>query len=648
MDKPTRKGAILDKILTNMADFYPTPEICSHLGKSDHNIITAIPCLGTTWKHRPCSKTIKTTRHVTPETKRTFAADLTAINWSSLYRLPTCQEQFDAFMSVLNSLIEEHFPTTTTVRHSNDKPWVTKGFKALVQDRQKAVHEGDTETYRRLRNKINRKRSRLRASFYQSKVDKIGESNSRQWWKTIKTMIGLQPSKSHLCDLADQLCGGDTLALANDINMVFKEVTSDLQPLLPAAASVDHDVPDEFIISVTDCERKLSKLCVHKAMGPDNIPNWILKDFSYIIASPIAAIYNSSVRQSYVPPSWKQAEILPIPKVPQVTSLAKHLHPIALTPVLSKVLESFVVSWMREATVHSETQYGGIKDSSSTLALITMLHHVLQRLERKNTYARILLIDFSKAFDHIDHNILLDKLKTNGVPQICVDWQKAFLTMRTQRVKLADTTSDWTEMAGGVPQGTLSGPENCLNMIDDLHTDVDDVKFVDDVTLYEVCNTHSQNKLQNAVNDIQTWATDNNMSLNASKTKELLVYYGREELDIPRITINGDVLERVSCAKLLVCHIMSNLSWEDHIANLVSKASRRLHLLRELKRAGLSTKDLLTCYVSIVRSTTEYACQVWSTSLTNEQSHAVETIQRRAMQIISPTRRTRGPYTNTG
>ena len=264
VNKPTRKGAILDKILTNMAVFYPAPDICSHLGKSDHNIITAIPCLGTTWKHRPCSKTIKTTRHVTTETKRTFAADLTAINWSSLYRLPTCQEQFDAFMSVLNSLIEEHFPTTTAVRHSNDKPWVTKGFKALVQDRQKALHEGDAETYRRLRNNIHRQRSRLRASFYQSKVDKIGESNSRQWWKTIKTMIGLQPSKSHLCDLADQLCGWDTLALANDINMVFKEVTSDLQPMLPAAASVDHDVPDEFIISVTECEQRLSKLCVHK------------------------------------------------------------------------------------------------------------------------------------------------------------------------------------------------------------------------------------------------------------------------------------------------------------------------------------------------------------------------------------------------
>ena len=117
--------------------------------------------------------------------------------------------------------------------------------------------------------------------------------------------------------------------------------------------------------------------------------------------------------------------------------------------------------------MYSETQYGGIKDSATTLAVITMLHHVVQRLESKNTYARILVIDFSKAFDPIDHNIIIDKLNTNGVPQICVDGQKAFLTRRTQRVKLADAASHWIEMAGGVPQGTLSGPQDFLNMIDD-------------------------------------------------------------------------------------------------------------------------------------------------------------------------------------
>ena len=132
-----------------------------------------------------------------------------------------------------------------------------------------------------------------------------------------------------------------------------------------------------------------------------------------------------------------------------------------------------------------------------------------------NTYARILLIEFSKPFDHIDYNILLEKCNTTGVPPICVEWKKAFFTSRAQRVKLVDTSS-----GGGVPQGTLYGPENFLNGVDDvLYTDADDVKFVDDVSLYEARNTHSQNQLQTVVGDIQEWATDNNMSMNTSKTQ---------------------------------------------------------------------------------------------------------------------------------
>ena len=135
-------------MLNNMADFYHTPEICSHLGTTDrHHIITAIHCLWTAWKHRPCSKTMKTTRHVTAETKPTFTADLTAINWSSLYHLSTRQGHYDAFPLVTNSLIEEHFPTTTDVRHSNDKTWVTKGCKGGTRPPEELYKKG-TQTRR--------------------------------------------------------------------------------------------------------------------------------------------------------------------------------------------------------------------------------------------------------------------------------------------------------------------------------------------------------------------------------------------------------------------------------------------------------------------------------------------------------------------
>ena len=115
-------------------------------------------------------------------------------------------------------------------------------------------------------------------------------------------------------------------------------------------------------------------------------------------------------------------------------------------------------------------------------------------------------------------------------------------------------------------------------------------------------------------------------------------------MDITRITVNVDVIERVFFVTLLGCHLMANLSSEEHIASLVTKASRLFHLLSELKRTGWSANALLTCYFSFARSKTEFACEVWSTALTSEQSHTIEIIQRRAMHITPPhTRRTKRP-----
>ena len=340
---------------------------------------------------------------------------------------------------------------------------------------------------------------------------------------------------------------------------------------------------------------------------------------------------------SYVPPAWKQADVLPLPKTAQVTSLSKDLRPISLTPVLSKVLESFVVAWMKESVTHCESQFGAIKGSSTTLALIKLIHQVLQGLEGKQTYARILLVDFSKAFDHIDHRILLEKLKANGMPPLLTAWQQNFLTGRTQRVKLGKTTSQWLGITGGVPQGTLSGPEDFLNMLDDLKTSVDDVKYMDDATLVEICSDGEESQLQSAASEIEQWASSNNMKLNSKKTKELLIHFGNNPPKVPPIIVNEEPIERVSSTKLLGCIINDKLSWENHISDTVNKASQRLHLLRELKRAGLCPAQLCTAYVSLVRSKAEYACQVWSTSLTEEQSDQLEAIQRRALKIISPT-----------
>ncbi len=254
--------------------------------------------------------------------------------------------------------------------------------------------------------------------------------------------------------------------LATNINNVYQSASSDLKPL-ELVEKTPLNVPEKYIISPEDVEKKLLKLNTRKDMGPDYIPNWILLNSAHLLSDPISSVFNSSIRESLVPDIWKLADVVNLAKATPVKLLDKDLRPISLTPVLSKILESFVVTWMQEAAQHSQTQFGAIKKSSTTFALIKLFHNLSKGLDKTKAYFRMLLSDFSKAFDHIDHHILLESLLKNGIPPLLVSWQQHFLTNRVRRVKIGNAKSDWQKMHGGFPQGTLSGPEDFLHMIDD-------------------------------------------------------------------------------------------------------------------------------------------------------------------------------------
>ena len=190
-------------------------------------------------------------------------------------------------------------------------------------------------------------------------------------------------------------------------------------------------IPDEFIISAEEAEKQLLNIKVSKAVGPDNIPNWILKDLSGIIARPVCAIFNSSIRKGYVPSLWRSADVIPVPKTNPINNLKKDLRPISLTPILAKLLENYPVHPMRKTCPNIDTtQFGAMHGSSTTHALLQILHPIFKAVDDSRNYARLLLIDFSKAFDHIHHGILLDKLKKNGVHPVITKWYSSFLPER--------------------------------------------------------------------------------------------------------------------------------------------------------------------------------------------------------------------------
>jgi hypothetical protein len=174
-----------------------------------------------------------------------------------------------------------------------------------------------------------------------------------------------------------------------------------------------------------------------------------------------------------------------------------------------------------------------------------------------------------------------------------------------------------------------------LLQINDLKPQCPCVKYVDDSTVWECCNYDgSDSQLQAAADQISEWSSQNHMSLNVSKTKEVLIWPGRRICDLACLEINGDHIERVSSFKLLGVMFSNSLKWDTHISYICAKAAKRIYFLRLLKRAGVNPEDILAVYTCLIRPILEYSCELWSNSLTGQQSDQVERIQKRVLKVL--------------
>ena len=226
---------------------------------------------------------------------------------------------------------------------------------------------------------------------------------------------------------------------------------------LPAAfpCTTSSNYPENpLVVSVESVRKKLSKLNPCKANGPDNIPGWLLKEHADILAGPVSDILNYSYREGRLPSSWKHADVVPVPKQKPVREVNKHLRPISLTPILSKISEDYVVdTYVKPAVLEriDPQQFGAVPKSSTTHALISMLHSWLESTHGNGATTRVMLFDFRKAFDLIDHHVLAQKLSSYDFPQSIMCWILDFLTKRRQRVKLShDCASEGHALPAGI------------------------------------------------------------------------------------------------------------------------------------------------------------------------------------------------------
>ena len=454
--------------------------------------------------------------------------------------------------------------------------------------RQKAfiINGAGSVSFKYYRNLVNRERKICRAKCYKSKNQHLKRQHPRKWWSEVKRLSNMKVIDNGLLAHlnVDGFSDLTPHEQANAISLAFLEPLEAYRLTTPLPRLALEESPEFLEVSEMKIQKVLAKLNPFRSSGPDAIPNWLLKEYSYLMALPITRILNASYFEQRLPLAWKMADIPPIPKTKPIRNLKKELRPISLTSTVSKVAEELLVEDYVKPTVLKvidNNQYGAIPKSSTVIALINMLHSWCSATDGNGSTIRTILYDYRNAFDLIDHSILIDKLHNLDLPNSVINWITDFLTNRFQRIKLTDNCySEWDMVPSGVPQGTKLGPWLFLLMINDLDIGYHGIwKYVDDTTTSETVLKDGSCKAQNIANKAMSWSSENRVQLNSDKCKELRISFSNQPREFDPVVVDGKELEVVDTVDLLGVTITNQLTWNAHIGKVIKKASRRLYFL---------------------------------------------------------------------
>ena len=353
------------------------------------------------------------------------------------------------------------------------------------------------------------------------------------------------------------------------------------------------------------------------------------------MSTPICDIINASIDKGIFPSKWKRAKIVPIPKSNPPESLSD-LRPISLTPAPGKILEKIIANELSkqiEAKLDN-CQYGNTKGSSATHYLIKLTDKAYASAERGNATTAV-TIDYSKAFDYIDHTILVKKLINLGVTAKIVHLLISFLTNRSHCTKIGDEISSYKDIFCGVPQGTINGPKLFVIMINgDTDNEIINLKFVDDKTIALTHSGDPTEALQKHLNIIENKAKANSMCINAKKCHVITFNFSSANVSPLSLKLDNNIIQREKSIKLLGVIISDDLKWTKNTLNVCERVSSMLFILCRIKSFGATRDDLIKVWTTILRPRAEYASPLWHSGITKSESDQLEGLQKSALSII--------------
>ena len=322
-----------------------------------------------------------------------------------------------------------------------------------------------------------------------------------------------------------------------------------------------------------------------------------------------------------------------------ISTAASHTAMPTLSKILERVIHSQLYDHLASNNLLSNKQFGFRSKRSTATALTGFADEVLLNMERGNICGAVFL-DLTKAFDTVDHGILMSKLSSVGVSPRSLEWFASYLRNRKQQTSCENNLSEALPVTFGVPQGSILGPLLFLVYINELpavieHSEVS--LYADDTVLY--CFSKEPHQLESKLNadlyNVAMWLKANKLTLNLTKTKSMLIGSNRKLVNISPMSLSifDCKLDSVSTFKYLGIKLASDFTWSDHVEHVISKVNQRLGLLRRIKHLLPFTARLLF-YNSLVLPIFDYADLVWGDKNNVELMNDLQVLQNKAAKII--------------
>ena len=547
-------------------------------------------------------------------------------DWDELLENMDVSAGFLRFHTMLCKCIDKHAPEvqrTVNYKKVVRDPWITCGImNSLTKQRQmfKSQLKGDVSTfnYRWYRNELQRL---IRASKFNYLHEKclLYKKDSMKLWQLINKLIGKGTNKKNIIESlkVNNIMKYDAESITSELCEFFSTVGERFgNSIAPPKSSINEYLSKMSSSSTTlflsptnttEINNLIQNLPNKNSSGHDSISNILLKKLAPSILAPLTLLFNKSLETGIFPDEMKKADVVPLYKSKEELECTNY-RPISLLLTLSKLLEKIMYkrtySFLEQTHQLYNSQYGFRQSHSCENAIMELVSSIIKG-KQEGLYTLALFIDLSKAFDTVDHEVLLNKLDKYGIRGVANKWFRSYLTDRKMRVKCAISStgkcesSEYRSLTYGAPQGLCLGPLIFLIFTNDLNNQIENsnsILFADDTTLYKTHRNLNYLKwcLEDDLTRLSDWFKANKLTMNIDKTVCVLFQKNpnSEKIDI---SIDNMSFSNAKEVKFLGMWLDENLSWSSHINKLILKISRNSNLISKNKMPEREKSPNLSC-----------------------------------------------------